>query len=274
MHLIEAKEEFHLPAPPVELGDEFCGEGLRALVGHQQEFFALRRLDPDQPHTLAAVTAFAPEIHPRLLHDARCLISRAQRQRLVDFHSGTLAQAQDEGTAQGLQLFEKSVVFSVVAVAEIGVARLPLRPPSLPLADFPGSDGGLHRQVFEHVQAEVQAHRSLLSMLARQSAQGMRGSTFHSVLSTINQRWSPRGVRRGGRPFAAVAWDEESSVASSVKTFSRSFGSSTACASEKLPKLTERPQTSRCSRARSLASQSPRMVRTAGLSSPKRNRPR
>ena len=57
-----------------------------------------------------------------------------------------------------------------------------------------------------------------------------------------------------------------------LNTWAKSPGSLTACASEKLPRLTGREQISLCTPLRWLASQSPRIVRTTGLSRPNKNR--
>ncbi len=66
----------------------------------------------------------------------------------------------------------------------------------------------------------------------------------------------------------------EISSLSSAKILSSNPVSTTAWASEKLPRLTGLPHTSLCKRGKWLAAHNPRIVRTAGLTNPKRKSPR
>jgi hypothetical protein len=128
----------------------------------------------------------------------------------------------------------------------------------LPLADPSGGDARLHGRVFEQVQTEVEAHRFLLSMLA--PPQGPRHARQHFPQTCY--RRSASGAHR--RFSGAAANPVEAQIQEGWIKHPWTF--------EKLPRLTERSQTSRCSRSRSLAGQSWRMVRTAGLSKPKKKR--
>jgi hypothetical protein len=86
----------------------------------------------------------------------------------------------------------------------------------------------------------------------------MRGSAGMTVLSIT--------VPGGPAPGPAGARRARTSAGSS--------GAINACASLRLPRLTGRPQTSRCTRGSREAAPSPRSVVTTGFSRPKRNRPR
>ena len=73
----------------------------------------------------------------------------------------------------------------------------------------------------------------------------------------------PRGSFGGGPWSSPASWP---------KSASRNVGSTRLCASEKLPRLTGWPHTSRCTRSRALAAESARTVRQTGLTNPNKNR--
>jgi len=128
------------------------------------------------------------------------------------------------------------------------------------LAGIPSDGDRLARLLAQHVELEVQLGGAIV-VVHTHKAQCMRGRAGSSEPSKAVSL-SARTARRGSPLALAVL---AVSLERSRKIFSSSCGSNTACASEKLPRLTVLPQTSRCTRSIRLEAQRPRMVLTTGL---------
>ena len=123
-----------------------------------------------------------------MTQDPALTITLAYVKLFDDLDGRLFAQAQHIGTTSFFKLGKKPVILSVIAIAHIGIAWLPVLTPGSTFAADSWGDLCSLRFVLDDVQAQVQSHRTLQRCPAGATTpSASAASASHNLLSWMSQ---------------------------------------------------------------------------------------
>lgn len=152
-----AEEQFNGPAAAVNGSHQFGRGDFQGQISDQKQVL-IGGFDLDQAQTHAALLLVCPQAHPGMADHSRGLIFRAQGQFFFAVNHGVVLNAKNKEGLGLVDLTEKLVVLAIVTVSLIGLPRHAHLAQGLAFTSTAFGDARIHRFVFRHMKAQMQAH--------------------------------------------------------------------------------------------------------------------